>query len=206
MGRYAIDRTEVTIARFRQFAEIEQVKTDAEVAGGGFEWGSGWERRAGWTVYNPDGTSSKDESLPAVHVTWYEAASYCLWRGGRLPTAAEWIKAAYTESRDAPAPPFVKGKSYRYPTGNSPDGANTNGSDAWPRLAPAGATKPGVNGLYDMGANVWEWVADARGEQRRTMGGSWWYGPAQMQADYVAYKPADFYVVYIGFRCAYDIR
>ncbi len=41
---------------------------------------------------------------------------------------------------------------------------------------PVGTTKRGVNGLYDMGANVWEWLADRRGEDALTAGGSWWYG------------------------------
>lgn len=54
-----------------------------------------------------------------------------------------------------------------------------------------------------MGANVWEWVSDAKGTERRTMGGSWWYGASQMKADVVAWKQADFFAVYIGFRCAY---
>ena len=54
-----------------------------------------------------------------------------------------------------------------------------------------------------MGANVWEWAADARGDERRTMGGSWWYPASQMRADVEAWKPADFYAVYIGFRCVY---
>jgi formylglycine-generating enzyme required for sulfatase activity len=56
-----------------------------------------------------------------------------------------------------------------------------------------------------MGANVWEWATDARGSERRTVGGSWWYGAFNMQADVQAYKPADFYAVYIGFRCVYDL-
>ena len=62
-----------------------------------------------------------------------------------------------------------------------------------------------MNGLHDMGANVWEWGADAQGQERRTLGGSWWYGPQQMAADAVAWKPADFYAVYIGFRCVYPV-
>jgi formylglycine-generating enzyme required for sulfatase activity len=61
-----------------------------------------------------------------------------------------------------------------------------------------------------MGGNAWEWVdepqssdaADAGQAERRTRGGSWWYGSAQMQADHLQSKPADTAVVYIGFRCA----
>ena len=51
--------------------------------------------------------------------------------------------------------------------------------------------------------NVWEWASDPSGSDRVTMGGSWWYGPAQTQADWAQWKPADFYAVYIGLRCAY---
>ena len=75
-----------------------------------------------------------------------------------------------------------------------------------------------MNGLFDMGANVWEWTTDSpAGNQgagkessnplqieRRTVGGSWWYGAFNMKADVQAYKPADFYAVYIGFRCVYE--
>jgi formylglycine-generating enzyme required for sulfatase activity len=64
-----------------------------------------------------------------------------------------------------------------------------------------------VNGLYDMGANVWEWTTDSHdntGRERRTVGGSWWYGAFNMKADVQAFKQADFYAVYIGFRCVYD--
>jgi formylglycine-generating enzyme required for sulfatase activity len=71
---------------------------------------------------------------------------------------------------------------------------------------PAGTTKPGVNGLYDMGANVWEWMADRRDDQALTAGGSWWYGPEVARAEGAQWKAANFYVVYIGFRCAYDVK
>jgi formylglycine-generating enzyme len=200
---FVIDRTEVTIAQFARHAAATGRVTKAEREGGGFEYGAGWQRRAGWTWRQPEGVPPASDQLPAVHLTQPEAAAYCRWAGGRLPTAAEWISAAYTEQRAEPAAPFVRGRTYPYPTGETAAGANTSGPDPWPRAAPAGASTVGVNGLWDMGANVWEWTADARGSERRTMGGSWWYGAAQMRAEVDAWKAADFAALYIGFRCVY---
>lgn len=202
----AIDRTEVTIAQFTRYVTVSGIQTRAEREGGGFEFVGGWQRRAGWTWRAPEGGVPSTDQLPAVHLTQGEAQAYCRWAGGRLPSAAEWQHAAYTEQRSAPPAPWQTGKTYEYPTGDSPQGANTSGADAWSRAAPAGATQAGVNGLLDMGANVWEWVSDARGNERRTMGGSWWYGGTQMRADVDAWKDAGFPAVYIGFRCVYANR
>jgi formylglycine-generating enzyme required for sulfatase activity len=201
VGTLLFDRTEVTIAQFARYVQATGTVTRAEREGGGFEYVGGWQRRPGWTWRTPDGVAPASGDLPAVHLTHAEVQAYCQWRGGRLPTAAEWISAAYTEQRQNAPAPWVRGTTYPYPTGASPQGANTNSADRWPRAAPAGQTVPGVNGLYDMGANVWEWVSDAQGGERRTMGGSWWYGPEQMRAEVNAWKAADFYAVYIGFRC-----
>ena len=199
-----VDRTEVTIQSFARYVQSAGVVTQAERDGGGFEYVGGWQRRPGWTWRTPDGTRDVNPLWPAVHLTQAEAAGYCAWAGGRLPTAAEWRQLAYTESRAQPPAPWVAGRTYPWPTGDSPAGANTADPDPWPRAAPAGATREGVNGLFDMGANVWEWAADARGDDRPTLGGSWWYGAHQMGASVDAWKPANFYAVYIGFRCVYD--
>ncbi|NIC41369.1 formylglycine-generating enzyme family protein [Aquabacterium sp. A08] len=203
---WAIDQTEVTIGDFARYAQATGVVTDAERQGGGMEYVGGWQRRPGWTWRGPDGQAHADPRLPAVHLTQPEAEAYCRWAGGTLPTAAQWKQAAYTEARLSPPPPWVRGRTYPWPTGDRPEGANTSGADPWPRAAPAGATRAGVNGLYDMGANVWEWVSDARGEERRTMGGSWWYGHDQMGAHVDAWKPAHFAAVYIGFRCVHPLQ
>jgi sulfatase modifying factor 1 len=205
LDRLAIDRTEVTIAQFRKFADERALKTAAEQAGGGHEFDGGWVRRPGWTWSAPFGQPGAEDE-PAVHVSWREANDYCAAVGGRLPTLEEWERAAYTEARANPTDSFVTGRTYPYPVGDRPDGMNTSGNDRWPRHASVGTTKRGINGLYDMGGNVWEWLADRRGDEALTAGGSWWYGADITQASAVQWKAADFYAVYVGFRCVYALK
>jgi formylglycine-generating enzyme required for sulfatase activity len=214
IGAFEIDRTEVTVGAFREFVEATGTVTAAERSGGGEVYEAGWVRKPGWTWRAPYGHPAEDDE-PAVHVTYDEAAAYCAWRGKRLPRDAEWVKAAYTEQRQNPPEPFRAGVTYPYPTGESPGGANclsdcgfspvldnsavlTRGSGH----APAGRSIEGVNGLFDMGANVWEWTDGDLAGDRITRGGSWWYGARQMHKDHVASKPPSTAVVYIGFRCA----
>jgi formylglycine-generating enzyme len=219
IGRFAIDRTEVTIGEFQRFAEATGTVTAAEKAGGGNTFEAGWERRKGWNWRAPFGTPGA-ASEPAVHVTYDEAAAFCKWADKRLPTDAEWGEAAYTERRTKPTDGFVTGRTYPYPVGESPKGANCL-DDCGPAQTVAhavtsrgrghalvGTTKPGINGLYDMGANVWEWVnsGSGSGSNKRTRGGSWWYGADSMRDDHVQTKPATMSAVYIGFRCARDLK
>ena len=209
---FRIDRTEVTIDQFRRFATATGLVTAAEKAGGGFQFRTGWERMAGWTWQAPFGRPGADDE-PAVHLTWHEAQAYCRWAGLRLPTDAEWARAAYTETRADPPAPFQRGRTYPFPTGESADGANQldRPKGALARELGRGAghvpvrtTQPGVNGLWDMGGNVWEWVDHETAAGKRTRGSSWWYGASQLRADNLAEKPADFPAVYIGLRCAAD--
>jgi formylglycine-generating enzyme required for sulfatase activity len=217
----AIARTETTVGQFRRHVQATGVQTEAERRGGGEVYEAGWTRKPGWTWRTPFGRPAADDE-PAVHLTWYEAQAFCRWAGGRLPTDDEWARAAYTEQRPAPPPPWRRGQTYRYPTGDSPQGAICLG-DCGPQAealavprgqglqrgaghAPVGRSPAGVNGLHDMGGNAWEWVddpPDAAGEApRRTRGGSWWYGEGPMRAEHRQDKPAGTAVVYIGFRCA----
>jgi formylglycine-generating enzyme required for sulfatase activity len=198
IGAFSIDRHEITIAEFGAFLMKQNALSVAERAGGGFEYAGGWQKRAGWTFRTPQGeTGLPDE--PAAHVTWAEARDFCAARGGRLPTAEEWRLAAYTEQRAQPEGGFAKGRTYVYPVGDGPLGMNTNRR----HHVAVGKTKPGVNGLYDMGANLWEWLADRRGDEALTAGGSWWYGPEQTRAESMQWKRIDFTALYIGFRCVY---
>lgn len=65
---------------------------------------------------------------------------------------------------------------------------------------PVMKTRPGVNGLHNMGGNVWEWVDSGNGDERITRGGSWWYNASKQLANDIATKPKDTRVGYIGFR------
>lgn len=215
-GAFEIARTETTVGQFRRFVTATGLRTAAERAGGGEVYESGWTRKPGWTWAAPFGRAAADDE-PAVHVNFDEAQAFCRWAGGTLPTDAQWLAAAYTEQRRTPAPPFERGRTYPYPTGDTPAGAqclddcgaeaNTRGRGAGAGLwrgqghAAAGSTRAGVNGLHEMAANAWEWVDEPVGSERLTRGGSWWYGAAQMRADHRQSKPPSTTVAYIGFRC-----
>lgn len=212
VGSFEIDVTEVTVGSFKRYVQATGVVTQAEREGGQTYEG-GWQRRPGWHWRAPFGTPASDRE-PVVHVTYHEANAYCLWAGKRLPTDTQWREAAYTERRAQPTDGLTRDRTYRYPTGESPSGANCLGDCGAVRTvsnaqtsrgrghAEVGTTRRGVNGLWDMGANAWEWVDSGPGEEKRTRGGSWWYGAASMMDDHDQRKPANMSAVYIGFRCA----
>jgi formylglycine-generating enzyme required for sulfatase activity len=187
--------------------------TATEREGFGRTFEGGWQHREGWSWKAPFGAPAHPDE-PAVHVSYSEAAAYCHWANKRLPTEAEWREAAYTERRETPPVGFVHGRTYPYPTGPTPRGANCL-EECGPARAVATAvtsrgrghafvasTARGVNGLYDMGGNVWEWADGGTPAARPTLGGSWWYGADSMRASHQQAKPEGMSAVYIGFRCA----
>lgn len=141
---------------------------------------------------------------PAVHISRFEADNYCKYIGGRLPTFEEWSFAAYTQYFDSDK--FEKGKTYKYPSGDEAKDMNSQGLLDYNKHVDVTTLPNGINNLIAMGGNVWEWVDDQRGESSLTAGASWWYGGSKTSKGGAQYKPSDFYAIYVGFRCAFDLN
>lgn len=217
VGKLLWDQHEVTVESVRRYAQATGFVSQAEKEGGGFIYEAGWTRKLGWTWRTPFGQRA-NEMEPAVHLTFTEAKAICNFFGKRLPTDSEWTGAAYLEQRQTPPTGFVEGIRYPFPGGHSPMVSHClEGCGDYQGLAPSGSlwrgsghvkamqTRPGVNGLWDMGGNAWEWVDTKLASEPVTRGGSWWYGPERQVENDVATKPVDTRVAYIGFRCVQDL-
>ena len=167
------------------------------------------------------GLQFDDPPQPVVCVTWQQAAEYCQWAGGRLPTEAEWEYAARgLENR-------------RYPWGNNFVGAWLNYCDSTCRrprtdvswndgqyyTAPVGSYPDGASwcGALDMAGNVSEWVTDwfgsydpaarsnpqgpSSGFTKVIRGGSWFLTRAEVRGTWRTGYPPSTWFDDIGFRC-----
>jgi formylglycine-generating enzyme required for sulfatase activity len=190
LDAYRIGRYPVTVDEFARYVEDRGAEP------------SKWEEQL---VY---------PNRPVVYVSWHDAVAYCAWAGARLPTEAEWERAARgTERRP-------------YPWGSAepnPNFANYNetkiGVPTPVGVFPQGAT-PG--GIQDMAGNVWEWVADwyaeyekganqrnpkgpPEGDIRVFRGGAWRSRASYLRAaNRDGLRPENRYFD-IGFRCAREV-
>lgn len=143
---YWIDQFEVTNANFQAFIDAGGYTTEAYWSADGWEWLSvqNVERLAYRCFQYND-----EPDFPVACVTWYQAEAYANWRGGRLPTEAEWEFAARGP------------ESLIYPWGNEWDASLTNVVDSDDMVA-VGSYPDGVSwvGAHDMAGNVMEWVSD----------------------------------------------
>ncbi len=193
---YYIDLYEVTVDRFARY--LKGVNAEHPLA---------WK----------EATNGSHGDKPVVGVDWFDAQEYCEWVGKRLPTEAEWEKAA--RGSDA----------RRYPWGSqTPTRAHANFNRlAWKgyaTLTEVGHFEQGRSpyGLYDMAGNVWEWVSDhydqtyyahspvedprgpSIGPLRVLRGGSWSNDPEILRASNRGGYPPGAHRSDFGFRCAKD--
>lgn len=189
VAAFYLDRFEVTVSRYRRFLEST-----------GYPPPYYWE--------NLD--LSAYANYPIANISWNDAQAYARWAGKRLPTEAEWEKAARgTEGR-------------RFPWGNEYDERKGNFSQEG--LSPVGSFPQDVSpaGVYDMGGNVAEWTADwylpypgntAANEDfgrryRVFRGGAWGGGTGHYNLSYFArcayrgFAEPEITFAEVGFRCA----
>jgi serine/threonine protein kinase/formylglycine-generating enzyme required for sulfatase activity len=195
---YYIDKEEVTTGRYRAFLKSTEHAAPYK-----------WE----------DFKSDADSNRPVVGVTWFDADAYCRWAGKRLPTEAEWEKAA-------------RGIDERkFPWGNEePDQTRANfgrccGWKGYGMLAEVDSLEKGKSpyGVHGMSGNVWEWTSDwyannyykaspatnpkglSNGDRKAIRGGSWSNTATDLRVTGRDKLSPSYKNQSLGFRCAQDI-
>ena len=242
LDAYYIDKYEVTNVQFKAFVEATGYVTDAERKGYGEVWNTkerpsmrrynfadvNWRRPHAWVdnealPNRPHPKAWENYNIedkmgyPVVQVSWNDAQAYATWAGKRLPTEAEWEKAARgTDGR-------------KWPWGNEfdldIDGVAIHANIGSDGPLPVGCFPSGSSpyGAYNLAENVQEWVADwyasdyyacssqnnpkgpETGKFRVVRGGSWKELKSyQVLITNRAYQVPDYSSNFVGFRCAWS--
>lgn len=199
LDTFWIDETEITAGQYRACVE-------AEFCAPPQTRGVRYQQCVEDGVCPPlevEGDVAPEDILPVAGVTWEQATTYCTWVGARLPTEAEWEKAARgTDGRRYPWGNNFDGKRLNYCDKNCvADWRDLRTDDGYRYMAPTGSYPAGASpyGVLDMSGNVWEWTADwydagtyanstyrnpagpDTGRQRVIRGGSWSYHPKSLR-------------------------
>ncbi len=221
--RFAIDRTPVTSGAFAEFIDDGGYARRELWSEDGWDWrrAEAVERPRYWTadgrVRSYDRIEPFDPALPVMCVSWYEADAYARYRDKRLPTEAEWEKAAAWD-------PFTN-TARRYPWGDDPPTPERANLDQTAfGAAPAGALPAGASayGALGMLGDVWEWTASPLtaypgyvaypyreysevffgGTYRVLRGGSWATRPRVIRNSFRNWDLPERRQIFAGFRCA----
>ncbi|MEZ0230779.1 MAG: bifunctional serine/threonine-protein kinase/formylglycine-generating enzyme family protein [Planctomycetota bacterium] len=167
LSAYFVGKYEVTNEKFAEFVKATKRVTTAEKSGGGRTW-----KRP----HRDD--ADAPPAHPVVNITWDEARDYCRWAGLRLPSEAEWERAAAWDARIRVSRNFSWGDerptSLTAKYANLPDESHrtlypthdeifTTYDDGFPELAPVGSFPLGASsvGALDMTGNAAEWCEDS---------------------------------------------
>ncbi|MCA9656405.1 MAG: SUMF1/EgtB/PvdO family nonheme iron enzyme [Myxococcales bacterium] len=170
VGPYCIGVHEVTVDEYRSCSDVGECKRAHRTS----EWPGEGPHQTAWDELCNENHDDRGDH-PMNCVTWVQAQRYCEWKGGRLPTEAEWEMAArgsdgrvYPWGDEAPGPEHINGCGAECRTWRAAKGLpETPGllypaSDGFPGTAPVGSFPAGRTqwGLDDIAGNVFEWTAD----------------------------------------------